>query len=99
MSGTAELEHVAERALPFAVAKEDFDAQGFAEYAALRALCAVYPNYIDDMNGRYRLADEAARRALDETWQSRLASHPREKRLFDILCDLFEDWIRRYSHA
>ena len=52
-------------------------------YAALCAELAVAPERAREILGRYNVQDEAARRALDEHWQGRLAGQADARGMFD----------------
>jgi hypothetical protein len=63
-------------------------------YASLCAeLSLAPPEKVAEILRRYGVADETARRALDETWRARLAESPAMRQEMQKLYKDYRDWL------
>jgi hypothetical protein len=62
-------------------------------YASLCAELAVAPEKAAEILARYRVPDEASRRALDEHWQAQLATQADARGTFDAALTTYKEWF------
>lgn len=64
------------------------------QYASFRAECAVTPERLDEVRTRYGVADEPAQRALERSWEQRLAADADLHQRYEELLPGYERWLR-----
>lgn len=63
-------------------------------YASLRAELSVWPERSADILPQYHVMNEAARRALDEHWQTQLEASPELRAKFEKALGDYTAWLR-----
>jgi hypothetical protein len=67
------------------------------EYAALSAACGAFPRRLREMHARFGIADEAARRRLDEAWTARFGEDALLEQLWQTLRAQLRAWLVQYG--
>ena len=62
-------------------------------YAALCALCGVFPERLTDTHARFGIEDNATRNQLDELWQTRFTKNSSLHQLWSVLFAQFRQWL------
>ena len=91
----------ARAALPFTAAAPGdavrFPSMPLETYAWLRAELAVAPERTTETLAKYKVEDEAVRRALDEDWGRRPAQYPDTRVELERLVSVYKALLRRKS--
>jgi hypothetical protein len=64
-------------------------------YASIHAELAVAPERAAEILAKYRIAGDAAWRALDQEWKARLAKLPETRAAFEQLLASYKEWLLR----
>jgi hypothetical protein len=69
-----------------------------ADYAALCAACGAFPRRAREIQLRFGIGDDAARRALDDAWDDSFRSDDRLEELWRTLVQRFRGWLLQYGN-
>lgn len=82
------------RSVPPATPSEESLEMSVARYASFCAVCAAYPNRVQNTQQQYGMADDAARRRLDDIWQDRFDADPALQEHWEQLFGQFRSRLR-----